>query len=350
VFSLRNALIMVLVLIATGLGVWIASAAYNNPTVVYTIDEKEPASFPTAFPTPAATPFDDDCPVGAPCKVWSDLNVTDDGLAIPAVTSISPTVFQGPGGTSIPNGTVVGKTHVVYYLNPFYPSGTCSSSFPSVKMEDTKNFLDGGLKGEVADDPSDAALQATDKWPTQLENDNRVQYLLNTTGHKLLRRSVAVLAGGTSVNLLSFDVSDGNGFASLTQRGIYNVAVTRNPIVNVAASCTPFTSNTLLLGQTAAGLGLLRCYMPGTHTMTSVLTHDAGGNVVVDNTVNDNVVCSAGVVFVGGLAEFDPLPPETAADGTGSSAPGMPLLAGLAAAGALLLAGGAWYARRRWVS
>jgi hypothetical protein len=214
-------------------------------------------------------------------------------------------------------------------------------------MDDTKNFLDGGLKGEVSDDGSQDALKSTNVWPTLLEDDLRVKYLLDT-GHQLRRRSLAVLDGGTSVNLLSFDVSDGNGFAGLTQRGTYNVAVTRNPTVDTAASCTPFTSNSLLLGETAAGRGLLRCYEEGTHTMTTVLTHDADPDVVVDNTVTDAVVCSAG--SVGGLAEFDPLQPEAAADGTGSSAPGTPLLAGLAAGGALLLAGGAWYARRRWVS
>ena len=346
-FSLRNALIMVLVLIATGLGVWIASAAYSDVDLAYTIDEKDPASLPTAFPTPAATPFDDDCPVGAPCKVWSDLNVGDDGQAIPAVTSIVPTTFQGPGGISIPNGTVVGRTHVVYYFS----AGTCSAS--ATPVANNKEFLDGGLKGEVADDSSNDALQDPDVWPTQLENDLRVEYLLDT-GHRLLRRSVAVLDGPifglpkVPVNLLSFDVSDGDGFAGLTYRGTYNVAVTFIPGTPIVGSCTPLTNNSLLLGETAAGRGLLRCYEEGTHTMTTVLTHDADPDVVVDNTVTDAVVCSAG--SVGGLAEFDPLQPEAAADGTGSSAPGTPLLAGLAAGGALLLAGGAWYARRRWVS
>ncbi len=72
-FSLRNALIVVLVLIATGLGVWIASAALTSVTVVYTIDDKDPAGF--------TNPVDDDCPVGAPCKVKSDLNVARRGPA-----------------------------------------------------------------------------------------------------------------------------------------------------------------------------------------------------------------------------------------------------------------------------
>ena len=349
-FSPRRALIVVLVVIAAGVGVWIASAAYESTTVVYTIDETDPASLPTAFPTPLATPFDDDCPVGAPCKVWSDLNVPDDGQPIPAVTSIVPTAFQGVWGTSIPNGTVVGRTHVVYYFS----TGTCSAS--ATPVANTKDFRDGGLKGEVGvpDDGSDEALQKTDKWPTKLELDLRVKYLLDH-GHRLLRRSVAVLDGPilglpkVPVNLLSFDVSDGHGFADLTYRGIYNVAVTYIPGQSQPGTCTPLTNNSLLLGE-AAGNAMLRCYTPGTHTMTTVLTHESGTPpdlvLVVDKTVSDNVVCSPGEGLVGGIAEN----PDIAERAGGSSSLPYSALAGAAAAGAILLVGGAWYARRRRLS
>ena len=341
-FSLRNALIMVLVLIATGLGVWVASAALTQVTAVYTIDEKDSAGF--------TNPVDDDCPVGWPCKVKSDLNAADESQPIPAITSISPTAFRGPSGTSIPNGTVVGRTHVIWYYNADWPLGSCSSS--STKIEDTQDFLDGGLKGEVANDGSIDALSDPTVWPTLLENDLRVKYLLITTGHQLLRRSVAVINAAPMgmqipINLLSFDVSDGDGFAGLTLQGTYNVAVTSVPGISLPSTCTPLTSNSLLLGKTAASQTLLMCQAVGTHTMTTVLTREVLGALVKDATVDDTVSCSRGAV--GGLAEFDPLQPDAAADGTSSSAPSTSLLAGLAAGGALLLAGGAWYARRRWV-
>jgi len=339
VFSLRNALIMVLVLIATGLGVWIASAAYTV-TSVYTIDEKDPSGF--------TDPVDDDCPLGSPCKVKSDLNVTDNGQAIPSVTSISPGAFRGVDGTSIPNSTVVGRAHVSWHYQLI---GTCSST--STLIDDTKDFLDGGLKGEVGV-PNDGTIDALSDptvWPTLLENDLRVKYMLDR-GHTLLRRSVAVIDGGAMlidvpINLLSFDVSNGDGFAGLTLRGSYNVAVSGVPGVSLPSTCTPMTNNSWVLGETADRLMLLTCNLPGTHTMTTVLTHESGGVLVKDTEVSDAVKCSG---TVGGIAEFTPLEPEAAAAGTGSSPTSTPLLAGLAVGGALLLAGGAWYARRRLVA
>lgn len=335
--SLRNALILVLALVATGLGVRLAGAAFSQVTVVSTIDEADPTGF--------TNPVDDDCPVGWPCKVKSDLNVADEDQPAASVTTISPTAFSGAVGTLIPNGTVVGNTHVIVY---WAPTGNCSSILVT-KVEDTKDFLDGGIKYEVSDDGSQEALGSPAVWPTRLETDLRVSYLLST-GHPVGRRSVAVLDGPLGieqipVNLLSFDVSDGDGFADLTLQGTYNVAVVGDPTTApTGAMCTPMASNSLLLGQ-AAGRALLRCQVPGTHTMTTVLTHESGASLVIDANVSDTVGCS---VPVGGVAEFDSPALDAAAGGAGSSAPGAPLLAGMAAAGCLLLVGGAWYARRRW--
>jgi len=343
VFSLRNALILVLVLIATGVGVQIASAVV---TVVFTIDETDPAGF--------TDPVDDDCPLGSPCKVKSGLDVSDSNQHPSSVTSISPTAFGGTIGTLIPNDTVVGNTRVIMWWDPF--SSSCSSpSWLKVKVDSTKDFLDGGLHGEpgVLDNSTPEALGMTTVWPTLLQSDLRVKYMLDH-GHPVLRRSVAVLDGPVGitqipVNLLSFDVSDGNGFTGLTLKGTYNVAVVGDPTTPppVGSMCTPMSSSALLLGRTAAGLMLLTCNLPGTHTMTTVLTRESGGVLVKDAEVSDTVSCSG---TVGGIAEFTPLEPEAAAAGTASSPTSMPLLAGLAAGGALLLAGGAWYARRRWVA
>ena len=332
--SLRNALILVLVLVATGLGVQIASGALTQVTTVFTIDDIHPAGF--------TNPVDDDCPVGVPCKVKSDLNVADEDQNAPSVTSISPTAFTGVAGTSIDNGTVVGNTHVlVQWAAPLFP---CSLSVP---IEDTSDFLDGMVKGEDPDTESgdEEALKDPDVWPTLLENDLRVSQLL-TSGHTVARRSVAVIADAFPVNLLSFDVSDGVGFGGLTLRGTYNVAVVGTPGSSLLGkACTPMANNSLLLGKTVAGLTLLTCEASGVHTMTTVLTRESGGSLVFDATVSDTVTCFGPV---GGIAEFDSPEPDAAADGPGSSAPSAPLLAGLAA-GCLLLVGGAWYARRRWV-
>ena len=103
-------------------------------------------------------------------------------------------------------------------------------------IDKTADFLDGGLKGEVADDASQSALGDPTVWPTRLESDLRVANLL-TSGHQIVRRSVAVivihipLIGDITmpVNLLAFNVADGNGFAGLTLKGSYNVAVAGDP-------------------------------------------------------------------------------------------------------------------------
>ena len=342
--SPRNALIVVLVLIATGAGVLVASAALTQVTVVFTIDDKEPAGF--------TNPVDDDCPIGMPCKVKSDLNVADSNQPAASLTSISPTAFTGVVGTLIPNGTIVGNTHVKV---KYAAIGGCSAPVQAT-LEDTKNFLDGGIKGEVDDDTTQEALGRTDVWPTRLETDLRVSQL-RASGHEVLRRSVAVLDFDlpfplpniqVPVNLLSFDVSDGNGFGGLTLQGTYNVAVVGDPTdTPTGAMCTPMTSTGLLLGRTAAGLKLLTCEEEGTHTMTTVLTREVGDPkaLVIDANVSDGVVCSLGGGVVGGIQGYPDIA-ETA--GNSSSLPSG-ALAGAAAAAAVVLMGGAWYARRRWV-
>jgi hypothetical protein len=254
----------------------------------------------------------------------------------------------GVGGTSIPNGDVVGNTHIVVE----FTLGDCSSS--KVTIDKTSNFLDGGIKGEVADGDCPDALESTGLWPTCLESDLRVSQLLDS-GHPVLRRSVAVIVYQplyplppvirTPINLLSFYVGDGNGFGGLTMRGTYNVAVVGDPLTApTGAMCTPTTSTSILLGRTAAGLILQTCEEAGTHTMTTVLTREVGSPkaLVFDATKSDDVVCSPGAV--GGIAEYPDI-----AESVGKSSP-LPssALAG-AAAGAVVLMGGAWYARRRWV-
>ena len=343
--SLRNALIAILVLTATGLSAWIASAALTA-TVVYTIDDVDPAA--------TTTPVDDDCPVGVPCKAQSVVNVTDVDQPADSVTTISPDeAFVGAPGTSIPNGTVVGNTHVVA---KYSANGECTDLIMPT-IDKTADFRDGGIKDEVADvdcdvDPEDPdPLESTTVWPTCLESDLRVSQLL-ASGHPVLRRSVAVLVIDlpwpfddiqVPVNLLSFYVWDGISFGGLTIEGIYNVAVVGNPETpSSGAMCTPMTNTGLLLGQSAAGLTLQACQAQGRHTMTTVLTHDADPDVVVDATPTDTVNCS---IPVGGIAEY---PDIAEPAGNSSSLPSW-ALAGAAAAGAVILAGGAWYARRRWV-
>jgi hypothetical protein len=339
--SFRNSLVAVCVIVAAGVGVWRANAAFTQVTLVTTIDENNPAA--------TSTPVGKDCPFGVPCKLQSVLSVADSNQVVDSLTSISTFAFQGALGTSIPNGTVVGNTRIT---GKYSDNGHCTDLIkPSI--DKTADFLDGGLKGEVTDDPSQDALGDPTVWPTLLESDLRVAYLLST-GHQIVRRSVAVIVISLAplplpdikmpINLLAFDVSDGNGFAGLTLKGVYNVAVGGDPTVTpTSAMCTPSTSSGLLLGQSAAGLTLNTCQWTGTQTMTSVLTHDASGTIVIDATARDTVTCS---LAVGGMAEYPDVEPGPVASAHNSSGPSAAAVAGMAM-GALLLAAGGWYARRR---
>ena len=331
--SPRKAPIAVLGLVAVLLSISIASATLNQVTTLFTIDDLNPSSL--------TNPVDDECPVGLPCKVKSDLNVEDNNQPAASVTTISPIGFQGIGGIPIPNDAVVGNTHIVV---KYAATGGCSSPF-KLTIDEIDDFVDGGIKGEVSDDGSAEALGNPGVWPTRLESDLRVSYL-RSTGHPVLRRSVAVITYtlfSIPVNLLSFDVSDGNGFAGLTLRGTYNVAVVGDPsplTTFTGAMCTPMSSNSILLGETSADLLLQKCAMPGIHTMTTVLTREVASALVIDANASDTIDCA---MVVGGIAEY-PDVPEAAGK---SSSPSAGALACAAVAGAILLVAGAWYAGRR---
>src|SRR3972149_10625094 len=111
--SLRNFLLLaVLALLVAGAGWWLGPRLARAPLAgawgTVTVDETNPATF--------TNPVDDDCPVGASCKIMTDLDVTDDGAPLPALTTIFPGAFQWPDATSIPNGRTAGHLHDVAYL------------------------------------------------------------------------------------------------------------------------------------------------------------------------------------------------------------------------------------------
>jgi hypothetical protein len=337
--SLKIRLIGICLVVVAGLGIWGANAALTQVTLVTTIDENNPAA--------TSTPVGKDCPVGVPCKLQSVVTVSDSNQLADSLTSISTFAFQGALGPSIPNGTLVGNTRITGW----YSVGGHCTDLLKPSIDQTADFLDGGLKGEVADASTKEALGDPTVWPTRLESDLRVAYLLST-GHQIVRRSVAVivihipLVGDITmpVNLLAFNVSDGNGFAGLTLRGVYNVAVAGDPTeIPTSALCTPSTSSGLLLGKSAAGLTLNACQWVGPQTMTSVLTHDSSGTIVIDATPTDTVTCS--LTVVGGMAEL-PAQSGPVAGSDGSSSTTMFAIAAIAG-GLLLVVTGGWYARKR---
>jgi len=81
-------------------------------------------------------------------------------------------------------------------------------------------------------------------------------------------------------------------------------------------------------------------------TAAGVAPGSSGGFYIADN--GNNRIREVGGSFVGGIAEYPQLEPSATSDVGGSSGPNALSPAGLATVAALLLAAGAWYARRRW--
>jgi hypothetical protein len=116
-------------------------------------------------------------------------------------------------------------------------------------------------------------------------------------------------------------------------------------VMEVDYDCTasPSTGNTVTIVHEAPG--------------SSYIMDDATpGQAVVDSdgsetlTINCNEPTAGGV---GGIVQMQVNgsdSPASLAEGSGSSSPPYGALAGAAAAGALAVVAGAWYARRRWVS
>lgn len=286
----------------------ILGGSISTPTPTPT-PPPEPSPTPTPTPTPSLSasatmtvdevdassltpPVDDDCPVGVPCKLGADIDVTDDGAPLPSITTILPPAFDPPDGTAVPDGRVTGNLHVLAH---FVLSGACTSASPVIDA--TASFMDAAIKGEGADDATSAALADPTVWPTRLESDLRLAQLLGN-GQSIVARYLTVLAGPLGiqipVNLLFVDVSDGNGFAGLTHAGTYAIAVIGDPsVVPPVIQCTPLNADYILLGETAQGETLMTCLEAGAHTVTNVFSRNVSGSIVLDGTASDTVNCSS---------------------------------------------------------
>jgi hypothetical protein len=221
-----------------------------TPTVSVTMDEVAPDN-------PDILPVDDECPVGAACKVLVRTELPDnqpgwDGYGIVP----SPIVGLGtdavvPDGTIV--GTEIGSTRVG-------PAGRCASEGTIFQWSIT--WLDATTDpSTTTGSPSD--LCSFSHWPSQL-NGVRDDFLAAHPGAVLGARRVAC-SPSVWFNSLVFGDADGS---------LLFVSTVNDPTVpRDWESCGPFLSNGVSLGLSAdnldtpvdeGGIPLLTCTAAGT--------------------------------------------------------------------------------------
>jgi cell division septation protein DedD len=278
--SPRSVLLTVVVaIIALSAGLWLNARVVSGQSGSFTItvDETAPAD-------PDVAPVDDECPVGASCKAENHVVLTEAGEPIPGIITVIPPEFQVNSGLNVLNGTVLSRVQA--YLKADLIGGGCVNDL-AVPAAD---LVDGGLKGEVPNDATAAALSDPDLWPTRLESDPIVSAL--GTGNIVGRAtgSALVIIIPVPINILYFDVPAG---AFGLPGGTYAVSVLGDPTEPLTIdTCQPFDTTVLNLGRTAGGQTVFSCNAGGTHTFTIGLfdldTLDPLG------TLDDTVECSGG--------------------------------------------------------
>ena len=277
-FRWRLAGVLAFAVLAGALSLWVGpwSASGQSGSFTVTVDEVDPAN-------PDTAPVDDECPFGAPCKSQNQINLTDAGQPIPGIIVVVPPEFQASSSLAVPNGTVVSKVQA--NVTGDFGVG-CVSPIPVGPV----NLVDGGLKGEVPDDSTDAALSNPNLWPTRLESDPIVAAL--GTGSLVGRAtgSALVIIIPVRINILYFDIPGG---AFGLPGGTYAVSVIGDPTAPLAIQvCQPFDSTVLNLGQTAGGQTLFSCAAGGTHTFTNASRDPVTGEIT--GTFTDTATCTGG--------------------------------------------------------
>ena len=250
-----------------------------TPTFTATADEVAPGD-------PSILPLDDDCPVGALCKVMGTVQIPDGqpGTTYSMFVSAAAAAFlMIPVDQQIPDGAIIrrefGSTRVGLV-------GSCAAGsvypFDSFVLDATTD------PATTTGDPSD--LLAFDRWPSQLDGI-RDAVLAANPGAQLVRRSVTKDSTLDFVaNSLGFVFSDGSAGS---------IRINGNPLVPPTFEiCGPIDANNLVLGLTMdnpdtpideSGIPILVCVSPGLVTIEEDLDRadtPPGDPITLQDTVN----------------------------------------------------------------
>jgi hypothetical protein len=226
-----------------------------TPTFSFTVDEVAPDN-------PDILPADDDCPVGAACKLlsWIELPDGQPGWEWGSYSIVpSPTVGFA-GDALVPDGAVTGRSLLSVRIGPL---GRCPAEGRIISLDLT--WLDGTTDASTTTgSPSD--LCSFSHWPSQL-NGMRDDFLAAHPGAALYARRVGsnplVCANG-----LSFTQTDGS---------ILGFEVWRDPTAAPTTEwCGPALHKEVFLGLSAdnpdtpadeGGIPLRTCTAAGTQTV-----------------------------------------------------------------------------------
>lgn len=267
-----------------------------TPTFSYTFDEAAPEN-------PDILPADDDCPVGAPCKLlwWAEV---PDGQPSPGGISgmIHPSSVVGFADASvIPNGAIVAK---IFGSRRVGPVGRCATEGTIVPWGDPTVVDATADSSTTTGSPDD--LCSFSHWPSQL-NGVRDYFLATHPGSILSGRALVRWPGcspGGPTNILNFDQSDGTGFYM-----VVGGDPTAPPSPPTTEECGPWVVKYVGLGVTAdnpdtsedeGGIPLRTCIAAGTHTITASLDRNdtpPGDPIVLEDTAtcSPNTPAGSGV-------------------------------------------------------
>ncbi len=275
----------------------------SNPSFTMTIDDTAaPSDIGHTFPGLIGTPpVAGDCLVGQACEMLSYQDQPG-GNPLHAVRTNVPNPDGVPGGQGfdiasglqdldtgapVPNGTLM--AHITYAINldvgwgcNFPINSALSLTDGALPGPGSAFFPNGGLLVEGPDDPTAPALSDPTVWPTRLESDLQLAYLVHLGGIVWARYTGLDAMLGVPVNIV---------VVNLGPFGFEHVFITEDPSTPSAhISCTPFITETDYLGETAPGLADLRvCNEVATHIFTTAFTRADSG---VTTTTADTGRCS----------------------------------------------------------
>lgn len=230
-----------------------------------THDEDQNPSEPKNTPA-----LDDVCAVQVGCEKTFFYSV---GGGDPLASSFLyfPFDMDVVSGLDVPNGTQIGHFISTVTLPLVLPGSDCQTGGSALNLVVEDFIDDGGLKGEVPDDPSGAALLDVNVWPTRIEADGTAALFLSVFPLHARYVGLAIIPGAPPtlipVNILVFADTIGltgllpvpNAAATATQ-GWAHVTVLGDPTTpSGTAICTPQITTVTYQGESASGQILNSC-------------------------------------------------------------------------------------------
>ena len=269
-------LLGLLFLLSVGHGTAEAQGPFT-PTFSVTLDEVAPDNLDIL-------PADDECPVGAACKLlaWTEL---PDGQPVWDGYAIVPSPIVGlAGDTLVPDGAIVGRSSLSLRIGPV---GGCAAEGTIIAVELT--WFDATTDVSTTTG-SQSDLCSFSNWPTQI-NGVRDHFLAANPGAVLTARRVGSQPT-VCANALLFTQTDG----SILYHQVWGDP-TAPPTTE---SCGPVLNKSVFLGLSAdnpdtpadeGGIPLFTCTAPGMQTFRDLYDRNdtPPGDVLV---LEDTGICS----------------------------------------------------------